>query len=165
MTDLILASKGRALVYIASPIDLGEVDEEVGSLVEELSRMDAVVYAPALLVGHLPTGAIFLISDRMLKEADVILALLPRGIPTIGTVLELAYGIFHRKAVAVWTVGTDLTETLQRIDAPVFQDRSTLMGWAQRALNSAWGWEQSIPHFDCTEAPDYAGDLKVGEDV
>jgi hypothetical protein len=146
------------LVYLASPIDTcGDHLELVAvrhNIIEWLREQGAVVYAPNRAWSLDPRRASADELDRLsqinftaLDESDLVVALAPPGVPTVGVPIEVYHALtFNAVSVALW-FGVPLDRPVGALWAhlmaafasrvyplptdPTLADIKTLYAWAQ----------------------------------
>lgn len=110
----------RRLVYIAQPIDYytGDKKKIKEELVGYLTSAGMTCYMPADAFAAnnvAKSKEIIKINTTAIDNADVVVALLPTGCPTVGTIREIEYAKSRGKRVVVMTdmpVGVYLTDVI-----------------------------------------------------
>lgn len=103
------------LCYLASPIDTCEFNSEFNQrrrrLIDTLSDCGAAVFAPheawTIDIGQASLEVLSRLSTvnfQALDEADLVVALVPPGVPTVGTPIEVYHTLVLNEAkVALWS--------------------------------------------------------------
>lgn len=95
-------------VYLAEPIDQASglgIYEAASQIESHLIDLELNIYRPANAwrCGGNPTAAIERVNRVALDSADLVVAYLPKGIPSIGVPIEIAMAAQQRKSVIVVT--------------------------------------------------------------
>lgn len=126
-------------VYIAQAIDQARVQYGPAAAKRWLGRMAGVswVYDPlsAFMVGReaTPTPAIRSINTEALYQADLLLAFLPAGVPTIGVPMEIELAATEGKQVVIIS---DAASWSLQYDLPNVQTFLSWGGMAQAAIKA-----------------------------
>lgn len=138
-------------IYLAGPIDqVGAVDRAgLGPkrtyIRHAIHCNEAIAYDPsqAFLVGRdvKPNGFIRRVNDHAIREADAVVALMPKGVPTVGTPMEVEYALSLGKPVAVvggegWHLAGDERDLLRRFPWEPHASCDQAVEWALERAHS-----------------------------
>lgn len=105
------------LVYVAHPIDAAaanrtEIGHLVDSLMMSLQNFDVLAYVPGrawLGKPHTSDIGVEFTNREALRQCDFLVAIMPKHIPTIGTVLEIKEAVDAGKKVFIYRDGLSFT--------------------------------------------------------
>jgi len=113
------------IVYLAAPLDFAEGTEiaRLKAEVKESYKDKAWVFDPSTAwtapTDLAPDGTVHDANLALLSKADVVIAVLVRGVLTIGTVLEIQHAVDHNIPVVVLgDIGQD-SVALAELEVPV----------------------------------------------